>query len=67
MVSGRNKRMDRVELRLILDTEFLKNRHQLLAKTAARVLRLPHINDPEAVRALPGDVGQQTLDRPVGG
>src|SRR5438552_1083002 len=34
-------------------------------EAAERILGLPYVDDPKAVLALPGDVGQQALDGPV--
>ena len=62
MTSGLDKGVYRVELRLIRDADFLQNRQKLLTETAACVLRLPHIDDSEAVLALPGDEDEQALD-----
>src|SRR5439155_1280040 len=45
----------------------LQDRHQRLAEAAERILRLPDVDDAEAARALPGDVGEEALDRPVRG
>ena len=58
--------MRRVDLRLALDAQVLQDRNQRLAEAAERVLRLPDVDDAEAVFALSGNVRQQTLDGPVG-
>jgi hypothetical protein len=57
--------MRRIDLRLTLDADLLKDRHERLAEALERVLRLPYVDDTEAVLALPGNVRQQTLDWPV--
>jgi hypothetical protein len=53
---GPDERVHWVDHRLIRDADFLQNRHKLLPKAAARVLGLPHIDNPKTVRALPSNV-----------
>jgi hypothetical protein len=63
--SGGDERVRRVDLRLTLNADLLQDRDQRLAEAAKCILGLPYVDDPKAVRALPGDVGQQALDGPV--
>ena len=55
-----------VDLRLALHADVLEDRHEVVAEASERLLRLSDVNDAEAARRLTGDVGQQTLDGPVG-
>jgi hypothetical protein len=57
----------RIDLRLRLDANLLKDRHEDLAKALSGLFRLPHIDNPEATLTFAGNVGQQTFNWPVGG
>src|SRR5947209_3791106 len=63
--SGRHERVRRIELRLVVDADLLENGHQLFAEPPARLLRLPYVDDTEALWALTGGMHEQALDRPV--
>lgn len=58
--------MHRVDLRLALDPGLLEDRHQGLCEASEGLFGLPHVNNAEAVRALPCDMNEQTVNRPVG-
>src|SRR3954454_19467880 len=57
--------MRRIDLRPTLDAHLRQDRHEHLAEALERVLRLPYVDDTEAILALPSDVRQQALDWPV--